>query len=55
MTSIRGKVHCDKCNNILITQKERVDIYVYKRKLGRIKIYRHYCINCFDKMEEKND
>lgn len=40
------KCMCNYCKKELPTQKERID--VYKRLRGKITIYQHYCICCFD-------
>ena len=51
MTSTNGKAHCNYCNSILITQKNRID--VYKRKLGTLKIYMHFCPECFNTIADE--
>jgi len=50
MTSRNGNSYCDICN-IKLASKERYDLY--KRRLGSLKISKHYCTNCFNIIIEK--
>lgn len=50
MTSRNGKSYCDICNKKLCT-KDRLDLY--KRRLGKLKICKHYCLECFESKIEK--
>jgi hypothetical protein len=49
MVSISGKAICNLCGKRLITQIIRID--AYKRILGSLKIYKHYCYGCFERIE----